>query len=169
MLGMGHAPTAVLAALSRPLAMCNVMTPSLSQLALTTRLQREIGHTHNPPVCPFSRFVFLNSGSESVTFALRLCDIHSRTQTNAGGPHEGKRTIRLYGIIFSLQINFMQIFLSFFPSGLSWRAFMGARRYCGGTPFYQETQVFSPVGSCPHQRELPPSLSQVFAVLPLPR
>jgi len=93
MLGLGHAPAPVLAAIGLPLVMANVMTPSFSQYRLTERLAREIGRTHGE--CPFSRFVFLNSGSESVTFTCRMADIHARTMTDPGGRHEGMPVMRL--------------------------------------------------------------------------
>ncbi len=96
MLGLGHAPDAVLAAMGQPWVMANVMTPSLSQKRLTDRLQAEIGHTRG--ACPFTRFVFLNSGSESVTFTCRVTDIHARRMTDAGAPHAGKRIARLAAI-----------------------------------------------------------------------
>ena len=62
MLGFGHAPKAVLAAMAKPQAMANVMTPSLSQLRFDRAMRREIGHTRGG--CPFARFLCLNSGSE---------------------------------------------------------------------------------------------------------
>ena len=83
MLGLGHAPEPVLAAMSQPLAMANVMTPSFSQHRLTERLAAEIGRSRGE--CPFDRFVFLNSGSEAVTFACRVSDIHARRMTDLGG------------------------------------------------------------------------------------
>jgi len=92
MLGMGHAPREVLAAMSEPYVMANVMTPSFSQYRLTERLRREIGRGGN---CPFEKFVFLNSGSESVTFTCRVADIHARTMTDAGGRQAGKKVMRL--------------------------------------------------------------------------
>lgn len=96
MLGLGHAPEKVLEALAKPHVMANVMTPSLAQKRLTDLLKAEIGHTRG--TCPFSRFVFLNSGSESVTFACRVTDIHARRMTDPGGPHEGKTVRRLAAI-----------------------------------------------------------------------
>ncbi len=89
MLGMGHNPSQVAEALAGPWVMANVMTPSVSQKRFTDRLEAEIGHTRNGG-CPFSRFICLNSGSESVTIAARLCDINARRQTDAGGRHAGK-------------------------------------------------------------------------------
>lgn len=94
MLGLGHAPGAVKEALARPWVMANVMTPSLSQKRLTDRLQAEIGHTREDG-CPFAKFLCLNSGSESVTMAARICDINARRQTDEGGRHSGKKIKQL--------------------------------------------------------------------------
>jgi acetylornithine/succinyldiaminopimelate/putrescine aminotransferase len=93
MLGLGHAPSQVVAAVGRPLPMANVMTPSFSQFDLTERLAREIGRSRG--ACPFGRFVFLNSGSEAVTFTCRVSDIHARTMTEPGARHAGKPVLRL--------------------------------------------------------------------------
>jgi len=93
MLGLGHAPDAVVSAVAQPLPMANVMTPSFSQLALTERLTREIGRSRG--ACPFGRFVFLNSGSEAVTFTARVSDIHARRMTEPGARHAGKPVLRL--------------------------------------------------------------------------
>src|SRR5690606_15075338 len=43
MLGFGHAPAKVLEAMAKPQALANIMTPSLSQLRLTTLLREAIG------------------------------------------------------------------------------------------------------------------------------
>ena len=93
MLGMGHAPQSVLASMSEPFVMANVMTPSFSQHRLTERLTREIGRARGG--CPFEKFVFLNSGSESVSFTCRVADIHARTMTDPGGRQAGKKVMRL--------------------------------------------------------------------------
>ena len=93
MLGLGHAPGAVLEAIAQPLAMANVMTPSFSQFALTERLAKEIGRSRG--ACPFGRFVFLNSGSEAVTFACRVSDIHARRMTEPGARHAGRAVARV--------------------------------------------------------------------------
>lgn len=93
MLGMGHAPLSVLEVMSEPYAMANVMTPSFSQHRLTERLMKEIGRSRG--TCPFAKFVFLNSGSESVTFACRVSDIHARRMTDVGAKHAGKKLARL--------------------------------------------------------------------------
>jgi acetylornithine/succinyldiaminopimelate/putrescine aminotransferase len=93
MLGLGHAPAPVVEAVARRLPMANVMTPSFSQFALTERLTKEIGRRRG--ACPFDRFVFLNSGSEAVTFACRVADLHARAMTEPGARHAGKPTLRL--------------------------------------------------------------------------
>ncbi len=93
MLGLGHAPETVLAAMSEPYAMANVMTPAFQQKHLTDRLLKEIGHTRK--ACPFGKFVCLNSGSESVTFTVRVADIHAKKMTDPGAPHAGRRVATL--------------------------------------------------------------------------
>jgi acetylornithine/succinyldiaminopimelate/putrescine aminotransferase len=86
MLGFGHAPPSILAAIGRPFVMANVMTPSFSHKRFTDRLRAEIGQSRP---CPFDRFVCLNSGSEAMTIASRIADINARKATGSGGPKEG--------------------------------------------------------------------------------
>ena len=93
MLGLGHAPAAVLDAIREPHVMANVMTPSFSQSRLTERLTREIGRSRR--ACPFGKFIFLNSGSEAVTFTCRVADIHARLTTDPGGRLAGRHVKRL--------------------------------------------------------------------------
>ncbi len=88
MLGLGHAPPAVLAALAEPWVMANVMTPSLSQKRFADRLRAEIGRTRGG--CPYDRFICLNSGSESVTMAARITDLHAYRMTQPGARHAGR-------------------------------------------------------------------------------
>jgi acetylornithine/succinyldiaminopimelate/putrescine aminotransferase len=88
MLGLGHAPPEIDEALSHPWVMANVMTPQFSQKRLADRLKKEIGHQRGH--CPFSHFICMNSGSESVSVASRICDIHALKMTGEGGPHEGR-------------------------------------------------------------------------------
>lgn len=90
MLGLGHAPDAVLEALARPWVVANVMTASFSQLRFAEALRAELGHTR-PGGCPFARFICMNSGSESVTVAMRISDLHAKVQTSPGGPKDGRR------------------------------------------------------------------------------
>ena len=89
MLGFGHAPDTVLEAMNRPHVMANVMTPNFSQLALTEALNRELGHSRADGN-PYSRYLCMNSGSEAVSVAARIADIHSKMMTDPGGRHEGK-------------------------------------------------------------------------------
>lgn len=91
MLGMGHAPKDILKVLSRPQVMANVMTPNLSQLRFGAALKKEIGQTRG--ACPYSRFMCLNSGSESVTLAARIIDVNAKLMTDPGARHAG-RTIK---------------------------------------------------------------------------
>ena len=87
MLGFGHAPQSAVSAMSENWVMANVMTPSFSQLRLVERLQNELGHTRGH--CPFTNFICMNSGSESVTVSLRIADVNARKHTDVGGRHEG--------------------------------------------------------------------------------
>lgn len=89
MLGMGHAPKAILEAMSRPHVMANIMTASFSQRRLVDALEREIGHTRGAD--PFHRFLCMNSGSEAVTVGARISDINAKLMTDKGGRYEGKR------------------------------------------------------------------------------
>lgn len=91
MLGMGHAPKAILSAMARPQVMANVMTPNLSQLKFGKALRKEIGQTRGG--CPYAKFMCLNSGSESVSLAARIVDINAKLMTDAGARYAG-RTIK---------------------------------------------------------------------------
>ncbi len=91
MLGAGHTPDTVLAALARPQAMANIMTPSLSQYRFDQALRAEIGHRRDG--CPYAKFMCLNSGSEAVGLAGRIADINAKLATDPGAPHAG-RTIK---------------------------------------------------------------------------
>lgn len=92
MLGFGHGPQDVIDSMSKNWVMANVMTPSFSQLRLGNRLRSELGHSRNlsGQDCPFSKFICMNSGSESVTVSLRIADVNANLQTGVGGRHEGK-------------------------------------------------------------------------------
>lgn len=93
MLGFGHTPEAVLAAMAKPQVMANIMTPSLSQLRVTRALRAEIGHSRGG--CPYTKFLCLNSGSESVSLAGRIADVNTKLHTDAGGRHAGKKVKRI--------------------------------------------------------------------------
>ena len=88
MLGLGHAPAAVLYAMNKPHIMANVMTPTFNQKRLVDALRNEIGHSRDG--CPFERFFCLNSGSEAVTLGARISDINARIMTDPGGKHASK-------------------------------------------------------------------------------
>jgi len=95
MLGLGHGPDLIIESMSKNWVMANVMTPSFSQKRLDASLRRELGHTRGN--CPFSHFICMNSGSESVTVSLRIADVNSNLLTSSGGRHEGKE-IKLLAI-----------------------------------------------------------------------
>ncbi len=89
MLGLGHCPEAVLAAMNRRQVMANVMSPSFSHRRFADALQSEIGQTRDGG-CPYAGFVCINSGSEAMTVALRIADANAKRMTDPGGRHEGK-------------------------------------------------------------------------------
>jgi acetylornithine/succinyldiaminopimelate/putrescine aminotransferase len=95
MIGAGHAPEAVLEAMNKKHVMANIMTPNISQKRLIAALRREIGHTRGE--CPFSKFLCVNSGSESVTVAARLSDINAKLMTDPGGRY-AHRPIRILSL-----------------------------------------------------------------------
>lgn len=95
MLGLGHAPEAVLEAMNKPHVMANIMTPNFSQKRLINALRAEIGHTRGN--CPYDNFFCLNSGSEAVTLGARISDINARIATDPGGKHASK-PIRILGL-----------------------------------------------------------------------
>ncbi len=88
MLGLGHAPEAVLDSMNGPHVMANVMTPNVSQMRFIEALHKELGHTRDGS--PFTHFMCLNSGSEAVSVASRIADIASKTMTDPGGRYEGR-------------------------------------------------------------------------------
>ncbi len=93
MLGLGHTPAPVMDAMSRPQAMANIMTPSVSQLRFARAMRAEIGQTRG--ACPYSAFLCLNSGSESVSLASRIVDANAKTMTDPGARHAGKTIKRV--------------------------------------------------------------------------
>ena len=88
MLGFGHGPDDVLDTMAQPHVMANIMTPSLSHRRFIDALRAEVGHARTD--APFDRFLCLNSGSESVTVAARISDIHAWNMVRPGGPREGQ-------------------------------------------------------------------------------
>ncbi|QWT18331.1 aminotransferase class III-fold pyridoxal phosphate-dependent enzyme [Bacillus sp. NP157] len=93
MLGFGHNPQHILEAMSRPQVMANVMTANVSQVRLCAALRKELGHTRGGS--PYSHFLCLNSGSESVTLAGRIADVNARIMTDPGARHAGRTIKRL--------------------------------------------------------------------------
>lgn len=93
MLGLGHTPDAVIAAMSKPQVLANIMTPNVSQLRFAKAMRAEIGQTRGE--CPFSAFMCLNSGSESVSLAARIVDANAKTMTDPGARHAGKTIKRV--------------------------------------------------------------------------
>ena len=93
MLGFGHTPERVIAAMAKPAVMANIMTPSVNQLRLSRALKREIGHTRGGS--PYTKFLCLNSGSESVSLAGRIADINAKLMTEPGARHAGRSIKRV--------------------------------------------------------------------------
>ena len=83
MLGGGHGPDGVIDVMSKNWVMANVMTPSFSQKRLSDRLRKELGHTRGE--CPYTKFICMNSGSESVAVSLRIADVNANQMTGKGG------------------------------------------------------------------------------------
>lgn len=88
MLGLGHSPKKVLAAMNKKQVMANIMSPSFSQKRLVEKLNKELGFRRDSQ--PYGHYLCLNSGSESVTVALRISDTNAFRQTSKGARHEGK-------------------------------------------------------------------------------
>src|SRR4029079_14458768 len=86
-------PTSTLRPWSKRQVMANVMTPNVSQLRFTQALAREIGHTRGGS--PFTHFLCLNSGSESVSLACRIADVNAKLMTEPGARHAGRMIKRL--------------------------------------------------------------------------
>ena len=93
MLGFGHAPQAVIDAMAKPQVMANIMTPALSQLRFDRMLRAAIGRERGG--CPFTKFLCLNSGSESVSLAARIADANAKSMTDPGARHAGRTIKRL--------------------------------------------------------------------------
>jgi len=91
MLGHGHDPDCIREAMATRQTMANIMTPSFSQHRTGKQLKALIGHKHSTQQCPFSKFIFMNSGSEAMGVALRISDAHAKKATDTRGQHRGKR------------------------------------------------------------------------------
>jgi acetylornithine/succinyldiaminopimelate/putrescine aminotransferase len=90
MLGLGQNPDVVAPALNGKQVIANIMTPSFSQINFQNAIRKEIGHTRGG-VCPYESFICINSGSESVTLAMRMADTNSKKMTAEGAPHAGRK------------------------------------------------------------------------------
>ena len=93
MLGLGHAPKAVIEAMAKPQVMANIMTPNIAQLKFDRAMRKEIGQTLGG--CPYTHFMCLTSGSVSVSLASRIVDANAKTQTDPGARHAGRSIKRL--------------------------------------------------------------------------
>jgi acetylornithine/succinyldiaminopimelate/putrescine aminotransferase len=91
MLGFGHNDERINASVSREHCMANIMTPALSQAEFFAAWNKQVGFSR-PGGNPYARIMCLNSGSEAVELSARLTDVHAKTMTSKGGPHEGWRT-----------------------------------------------------------------------------
>ncbi len=87
MLGLGHAPEAILEAMDQNHVMANIMTSSVSQMDFIAHLNNEVGHT-NPSNAPFASFICLNSGSEATSMAARIVDINTKNLTDPGARYD---------------------------------------------------------------------------------
>lgn len=93
MLGLGHNPLEVHRTLGRSYVMANIMTPSLQQLRFINKLRENIGFKRSASMRhPYQKFICLNSGSESMTMALRISDLNAAVQLGKNGKHQGKKT-----------------------------------------------------------------------------
>ena len=86
MLGFGHNPPFLKRTLCKSQVMANVKTASFSQYECCKKLRENIRAGN----CPFSQFIFMNSGSEAVTVALRITDTEARKLTDEGGRYQGR-------------------------------------------------------------------------------
>ena len=92
MMGLGQNPPEIQQAIGEPQMMANIMTPSFSQAAFGKAIREEVGHARKDGESPYSSFVCLNSGSEAVSFALRVADIHAKKQIDEGA-HCGRKCV----------------------------------------------------------------------------
>lgn len=84
-LGFGHNPDFLIAALSRQQTMANIMTPSFTQYRITNVLRGKIKRKS-----VYDKFAFMNTGSEANSVAARISDAHAKILTEPGARHFGK-------------------------------------------------------------------------------
>ena len=97
MLGFGHNPSFLSEAIGSPQVMSNVMTPSFAQHRIVATLKSKIG-VNRGLKCPYTNFLFMNSGSESMTVASRITDAHAGKVTETGAQYAG-RLVKFAGIV----------------------------------------------------------------------
>ena len=90
MLGWGHNPEMVCEALKNRQVMANIMTPNFKQHTVIELLRKKIGYARAGG-CPFTHFIWMNSGSEGVTVSYRIVDVHSKSLTEPDCRHAGKK------------------------------------------------------------------------------
>ncbi len=89
MLGFGHNPEFVVEAMAGKQIMANVMTSSPSQQKVVRALRKELIYRRKSD--PYFRFIFMNSGSESVTVGTRISDHNAMLHIGPGGKYEGRQ------------------------------------------------------------------------------
>ncbi len=97
MLGFGHNPDFLREAIGGDQVMANVMTPSLAQRRVVAALKHRIGINRGSK-CPYTDFLFMNSGSESMTVAGRITDAHAGRVTQVGARYAG-RSVKFAGLV----------------------------------------------------------------------
>lgn len=97
MLGLGHSPDHVVEAIGQKQVMANIMTANFWQQRFTDSLNEEVGHTRQDESNPYHKYMCLNSGSELVTLASRICDANTKHLTEMGGRYYCKK-IKLLGL-----------------------------------------------------------------------
>lgn len=95
MLGGGHSPRRIMNIMGDTHVMANVMTPNFTHKRFARLLKAEVGQQRGS--CPFSKFICMNSGSESVTVAFRIADVNAKNLTDPGGKRAGA-TIKMLSL-----------------------------------------------------------------------
>lgn len=89
MIGHGHNPADVLAAMAKPYVMANIMTASFSQRRFVDLLHDHIGMNASQP--PYTSYICMNSGSEAMAVATRISDAHAKKMTDEGSRYAGRK------------------------------------------------------------------------------
>jgi acetylornithine/succinyldiaminopimelate/putrescine aminotransferase len=96
MLGFGHNPDFLQDVLAKEQVMANVMTASFAQRTMVEVLRQKIG-LRRTAGCPFTHFIFMNSGSEAMTVAGRISDSNAGKLTHKDSA-TGERKVRFLGL-----------------------------------------------------------------------